>query len=49
MKIFYYLLVFIAICCITIGAIIQLTFSRKSIKLKHLHKIEIRKKHKQAQ
>ena len=28
------------ICCLTIGAMIQLTFGRKPIKIKDLHKIE---------
>lgn len=33
-------LAFFLICCLTIGAMIQLTFGRKSVKLKDLHKIE---------
>ena len=31
---------FFLICCLTIGAMIQLTFGLKPIKIKDLHKIE---------
>ena len=40
LGLFLKLLGFFLICCLTIGAMIQLTFGRKPIKIKDLHKIE---------
>ena len=40
LGLFLKLLGLFLICCLTIGAMIQLTFGRKPIKIKDLHKIE---------